>query len=120
MLFVVDHDVCPISHLSQGVDSLKVLLGGGVEVHKGVHYHVVRCPLAAFLPRLAEHLEPWQHHVFVLVPVPSEMHLLQFALGEHLCLLLGHEADVQSLVDVQPRFAIDELLKERLPLFAGE
>ena len=120
MFFVIDHDIRPIAQLAQLVDSLQILLFGRVEVHDRIDDDPVLVPLAVPLPYLTEQPELRQDDRSVLVPVPSEMQLAQLALVQHLGFLLSHHADVESLVDVNDRTAVDELLKERLPVLAGE
>ena len=107
MLLVVYHYVCPITHIPQGVDPLKILLQGCVIVDQGIYYWTMTMHLLR--THLREHLEPWQDTHPILISVPSKVYLLYPDAVEHICFLLGHHTDVQPLIEIHIGSTVTEL-----------
>ena len=118
MLLVIDHDIRPITHIAQSIDTLQVLLYRRAVIDQRIDngIMVVRSALGILLIGLQAAFDI----LAVLVPVLCKVYLFDLYLTEHLRFLRCHQPCIQTLVKIHRSLAVDELLQERLPFLACE
>ena len=115
---VIDHHIRAVAHIAECIDALQVLVYRRAVVDQHVDDHLVGAGLE--LRHVGEHLQLREYEVFVLVSIPGEVHLLVSDAPEQFRLLLGHEPDVEALVEVYTCTGLHQLGEKVAPVWTRQ
>ena len=112
---VIYHDIGVITQIPHRINAVQVLFHRGIEIHEDIDHFVAGCLAPVVLGKFPELFRQ-----ILLRIIPRKVDALDPHPSQLLCYLCIGQSNVEALIDIHHGAAIDQLIQQFHPIFAGQ